>query len=169
MVAGVPHPSWRSVPSLFVTLLPVLARLLLTRCRWLFASADTRDAEILALRHQVLVLQRQIHRPRFNETDRTVLALLSSVMDRARRGRSFLIVRPATVLSWHRRLIAHHWTQSPSARPGRPPVDPDLRCLIVRLAHENPTWGYRRIDGELHRLGRKIAASTVKDPARCGH
>ncbi len=144
MVSGVPHPAGPSVASFFVTLLPVRARLVLTRCRWLFASAEARDAEILALRHQVLVLQRQINRPRFNEKDRTVLALLSSVMDRARRGRSLLIVRPATVLAWHRRLVARRRTQPPSARPGRPSVDPDIGRLIVRLARKNPTWGYRR-------------------------
>jgi len=129
--------------------------------RWLFAGGDARDAEILALRHQVLVLQRQIDRPRFNETDRTVLVLLASVMDRARRGRSLLIVRPATVLAWHRRLVARHWTQPPTSRPGRPPVDPELLRVILRLARENPTWGYRRVHGEVHRLGRAVAASTV--------
>jgi transposase InsO family protein len=127
----------------------------------LFASADARDAEILALRHQVLVLQRQINRPQFSETDRTVLALLASVMDRARRGRALLIVRPATGIAWHRRLVSSHWTQLPTRQTGRPPVDPELRRLIVRLARENPTWGYRRVHGEVHRLGHAVAASTV--------
>ena len=127
----------------------------------MFAGADARDAEILALRHQVLVLQRQINRPQFNETDRTILALLSSVMDQARRGRALMIVHPATVIRWHRRLVARRWTQPPTTRPGRPPVDPELRRLIIRLARENPTWGYRRIHGELHRLGHALPASTV--------
>jgi len=144
-----------------VTLFRVLGRLVLARLRWLFAGGDARDAEILALRHQVLVLQRQISRPQFNETDRTILALLSSVMDQARRGRALMIVRPATVIRWHRRLVARRWTQPPTTRPGRPPVDPELRRLIIRLARENPTWGYRRIHGELHRLGHALAASTV--------
>ena len=144
-----------------MTLIAVLARLVLTRLRWLFPGGDARDAEILALRHQVLVLQRQIDRPRFNETDRTVLVLLASVMDRARRGRALLIVRPATVIRWHRRLVARRWTQPPTSRPGRPPVDPELRRVILRLARENPTWGYRRVHGEVHRLGHAVAASTV--------
>ena len=144
-----------------MTLFPVLARLVLTRLRWLFAGGDARNAEILALRHQVLVLQRQINRPQFNETDRTVLTLLASVMDRARRGRALMIVRPATVIGWHRRLVTRRWTQPPTRQPGRPPVDPDLRSLIARLARENPTWGYRRVHGEVHRLGHPVAASTV--------
>jgi putative transposase len=144
-----------------VTLLPAFARLVLTRFRWLFASGDARDTEILALRHQVLVLQRQINRPRFNDADRTLLALLADVMERGRHHRTFLIVRPATVVGWHRRLVARHWTQPPTAKRGRPPIDPELRALAIRLARENPTWGYRRVHGELCRLGHRIAASSV--------
>ena len=144
------------------------------RFRWVLASGDARDAEILALRHQILVLQRQIDRPRCSETDRTIPALLASVIDRGRLAEAFLIVKPATVLRWHRRLVARRWTQPPTAKPGRPPIDPELRILIVRLAEENPTWGYRRIHGELVRLGHRVAASTVwkvlrtagVDPAR---
>jgi putative transposase len=144
-----------------VDLLPSLARLVLTRISWVFAIGDSRDAEILALRHQLLVLQRQIDRPRFNETDRTILALLSNTMDRARRTATFLIVRPETVLRWHRRLVARHWTQPPTPKRGRPPIDPELRRLVIRLANKNANWGYRRIHGELTRLGHKLAASTV--------
>jgi hypothetical protein len=144
-----------------VDLLPALARLVLTRIGWVFATGDSRDAEILALRHQILVLQRQVGRPRFNETDRAILALLSSTMDRTRRATTFLIVRPETVLRWHRRLVAQHWTQPPTPKRGRPPIDPELRRLIIRLANENPGWGYRRIHGELAQLGHKLAASTI--------
>lgn len=82
----------------------------MSRIGWLFASGDERDAEILAFRHQVLVLQRQIDRPRFTETDRTALAVLSAVFDRRRLGEVLLIVRPDTVLGWRRRLVARHWT-----------------------------------------------------------
>jgi len=144
-----------------VALFPPLARLVLTRFRWVFATGDARDAEILALRHQVLVLQRQIGRPQFTDTDRTILAVLASAMERARRRTAFLIVRPETVLRWQRRLVARHWTQPHTAQPGRPPIDPELRRLTIRLARENPTWGYRRIHGELLRLGHSVAASTV--------
>lgn len=138
-----------------------LARLAPTRFRWFFATSDERDAEILALRHQVLVLQRQINRAQFTDTDRTILALVASVLNRRRLADVFPVVRPETVIGWHRRLIACHWTQPPTAKPRRPPIDPELRQLIIRLAGDNPNWGYRRIHGELARLGHKIAASTV--------
>jgi putative transposase len=144
-----------------VTLFPALARLVLNRFRWLFASGDSRDTEILALRHQVLVLQRQIARAQFTDTDRTILAMLGSAMDRARQRNAFLIVRPETVQRWHRRLVARHWTRPPTAIPGRRPIDPELRQLVIRLARENPMWGYRRVHGELRRLGHSVAASTV--------
>ncbi len=107
------------------------------------------------------MLRRQIGKAQFTDTDRTILAVLASVMDRARQRTAFLIVRPETVLRWHRRLVARHWTQPPTATPGRPPIDPELRRQIIRLARENPTWGYRRIHGELLRLGQSVAASTV--------
>jgi hypothetical protein len=95
-----------------VTLIPSLARLVLTRIGWVFAAGGSRDAEILALRHQILVLQRQIGQPRFNETDRTILALLSNAMDRTRRATTFLIVQPETVLRWHR------WSRTPHSANG---------------------------------------------------
>ncbi len=144
-----------------MTLIAALVRLVLNRLRWIFATGDARDSEILALRHQLLVLQRQINRPHFTNTDRTILALLGSAMTRSRRSKAFLIVKPETVLRWHRRRIARHWTQPPNKPRGRPPIDPQIRVLIIRLANENPTSGYRRIHGELHRLGHTIAASTV--------
>ena len=103
-----------------MNLVPSIARLVVTRLGWLFASGDDRDAEILALRHQVLVLQRQVPNPRFTETDRTILAALSTVFDRARLAQVFLIVKPDTVIGWHRRVVARHWTQP--TRRGRPPV-----------------------------------------------
>jgi putative transposase len=144
-----------------VTLLPAFVRLVLHRLRWIFATGDARDAEILALRHQLLVLQRQINRPQFTNTDRTILALLGSAISRVRHRNAFLIVKPETVLRWHRQQIARHWTQPPNKPRGRPPIDPHLRRLTLRIARENPTWGYRRIHGELHRLGHTLAASTV--------
>jgi putative transposase len=144
-----------------VDLLPSLARLVLTRIGWVFATGDSRDAEILALRHQILVLQRQVDRPSFNETDRTILALLSNTRDHTQRAATFLIVQPATVLRRHRRLVARHRTQPPTPKTGRPPIDPELRSLTIRLANDNPDWGYRLIHGELARLGHKLAASAV--------
>jgi transposase InsO family protein len=135
--------------------------LLVGRIRWLLATGDKRDAEILALRHQILVLQRQVNRPRFTDTDRTILAVLSTVVARSRLPQIMLIVQPKTVIGWHRRLVARHWTYPPITRRGRPPTLAEIRRLAIGLATENPTWGYRRIHGELARLGHTIAASTV--------
>jgi transposase InsO family protein len=138
-----------------------LFRLLIVRLGLLLVSGDKRDAEILALRHQILVLQRQIDRPRFTPADRTILAALSRAFDRRRLGRVMLIVKPATVIGWHRRLVARHWTQPPQPRTGRPATPTELRQLVLQFDTENPTWGYRRIHGELRRLGHRVAASTV--------
>jgi transposase len=117
----------------------------------------SKDAEILMLRHQLAVLQRQIARPRFEPDDRAILSALARAVGRDRW--SSFVVTPATILRWHRRLVAKRWTYP--HRPGRPSTAAETRQLIVRLARENPTWGYRRIHGELARLGIAIAASTV--------
>jgi len=138
-----------------------LLGLLLTRLGLLLTSGDRRDAEILALRHQIQVLRRHVDRPQFTPTDRAILALLSKAFDRRRLDQVLLIVQPATVIGWHRRLVARRWRQSPVARRGRPPTPAALRQLVLRLDTENPTWGYRRIHGELRRLGHRIAPSTV--------
>ncbi|MCP4960935.1 MAG: transposase family protein, partial [Actinomycetia bacterium] len=113
------------------------------------------------LRHQILVLQRQIARAKSTPTDRTILAVLSQPFDRTSLGRVMLIVHPATVLGWHRRLVARPSPQPPAPPTGRPPTPTDLHRLVLRLDTENPTWGYRRIHGELRRLGHGLAASTV--------
>jgi putative transposase len=117
----------------------------------------SKDAEILVLRHQLVVLQRQVLRPRYEPSDRAILAAFARVLDRDRW--SIFLVKPDTILAWHRRLVANHWTYP--HRPGRPSTAVETRHTIVRLARENPTWGYRRIHGELARLGITIAASTV--------
>lgn len=118
----------------------------------------SKDAEILVLRHQVTVLSRQVPRPRFTPTDRGLLAGLFAALRRDQCG--VLVVRPDTVLGWHRRLVARHWTH-PQHSPGRPPTAPTTRAQVLRLAEENPGWGYRRIHGELARLGVVVGASTV--------
>jgi putative transposase len=121
-------------------------------------SDTTKDIEILVLRHQLSVLQRRTPRPQIQGTDRALIAILTQLLPvRRRRG---LLVTPATILRWHRQLIARRWTTKP-ARPGRPAIPAGLRSLVIRLATENPTWGYRRIHGELTGLGYRIGASTV--------
>jgi putative transposase len=124
-----------------MNLVTTIRHLLVGRLRWLLATGDERDAEILALGHQVLVLQRQINRPRFTDTDRTILAILSTVFARSRLAQIMLIVQPKTVIGWHRRLVARHWTYPPTTRGGRPPTLAAIRRLAIRLAEENPTWG----------------------------
>jgi putative transposase len=117
----------------------------------------TKNAELLVLRHELAILRRQVARPRIDWADRAVLAGLSRLLPRSVwRG---LFVQPTTVLRWHRDLIRRRWTYS--HRRGRPRVAAEIRTLVLRMARENPTWGYRRIHGELHRLGYKIGASTV--------
>src|SRR3954454_8368736 len=117
-----------------------------------------KEIEILVLRHQLAVLQRRTPRPRLNWTDRAVLAALTRLLPKPRR--IGLLVTPATILRWHRQLVAHRWTTQPT-RPGRPAIPAGLRALVIRLASENPNWGYRRIHGELAGLGYRIGASTV--------
>jgi hypothetical protein len=117
----------------------------------------SKDVEILVLRHQFAVVQRQVGRTRFEPADRALLAAFARVLGRDRW--SIFLVRPETILGWHRRLVANHWTYP--HRPGRPSTVVETRRTIVRLARENPTWGYRRIHGELARLGVTIAESTV--------
>jgi hypothetical protein len=132
--------------------------------RLLPISDREKDVEILALRHQLTVLQRQLGtaRPAFNPADRTLLAALLTPLPRTALRRLQLIVRPDTVLRWHRDLISRrHAALSKRKHPGRPRTVASIRRLILRLVDESPGWGYRRVHGELAMLGIKVAASTV--------
>jgi putative transposase len=124
------------------------------RCR----SDAANEVEILVLRHELAVLRRQVSRPSCHPADRVLLAALVRMLPLERWGCVF--VRPETIRRWHRSLLARRWTY-PRRRPGRPATDAGVRALILRLARENPGWGYRRIHGELAGLGVRIAASTV--------
>ncbi|MGH3391361.1 MAG: hypothetical protein ACRDOO_21035 [Actinomadura sp.] len=107
-----------------------------------------KDIEIMVLRHQLTVLRRKVKRPALEPADRVLLAALSRLLPRTRWNA--FVVTPATLLRWHRELIARKWTY-PRKTPGRPPIRAEIRDLVLRLAAENPSWGHRRIQGE--RLG----------------
>jgi len=141
----------------------------LTLCRSiqllvLLARGDAaKDLEILVLRHQLAVLHRQTPRPRLEPDDRALLAAVSRVLPRARW--SCFLVKPETLLRWHRRLVAGAWTY-PHRQTGRPPLDEGVQQLIVRLARENPRWGYQRIKGELQRLGVGVSVTAIRTTLR---
>src|SRR6266516_1557103 len=122
-------------------------------------SEREKEIEILLLRHQLHVLERQVTRPRLMPVDRALLAAFSQVLPRRAWKRS-CFVTPATVLRWHRTLVARRRAY-PRRRRGRPATSVEIRELVVRLARENLGWGYRRVQGELVGLGIKLAPSTV--------
>ena len=139
----------------------LIYQMLTTLLGWLVlrARSDTvKEIEILVLRHQLAVHRRRTPRPRMGWADRALTAALTRLLPRFRR--LGLLVTPATILRWHRQLVTRRWTMTPSP-PGRPAIPAGLRALVLRLAAENPSWGYRRIHGEAIGLGYRIGASTV--------
>ena len=122
-----------------------------------------KDAEILVLRHQLAVLQRQVARPRFTWSDRALVSALARLVPHERWA-SFLVT-PETILRWHRALVRRHWTY-PHRRLGRPALPHGTVELIVRLAQENPRWGYLHIVGELKKLGVTVSKTSVANVLR---
>ena len=131
------------------------------RVHW--SDSAAKDAEILVLHHQLAVLRRQVPRPRFTWSDRALVALLAGLVPR-QRWSSFLIT-PQTILDWHRSLVKRRWTY-PHRRPGRPALPDGTVELILRLARENPRWGYLRIVGELKKLGVSVSKTSVASVLR---
>jgi transposase InsO family protein len=132
-----------------------LVQLVVLLCR----SERSKELEILLLRHELAILRRQPRRTPVRPVDRAILAALARALPRS--AWSSLSVSPATLLRWHRQLVRRRWTY-PQRTPGRPPLDRRVQALVVRLARENPCWGYRRIVGELQGLGISVSATSVR-------
>jgi putative transposase len=126
-----------------------------------------KDAELLVLRHENAVLRRRAGRVRYEPADRVWFTALAQLVPRGRWADVFPVT-PATLLAWHRRLAGRKYDTSKRRKPGRPPAARGIARLVVRLAKENPLWGYRRIHGELAKLGVAIGPSTVYEILRTG-
>jgi putative transposase len=138
----------------------MITRLVLAVVTVLARREVSKDVELLVLRHENAVLGRQVKRVRYQLADRIWLSALARLIPRRRRAQVFN-VSPDTLLRWHRRLVAWRWTYPRSPTPGRPPTPVSVTRLVVAMARQNPGWGHRRIQGELARLGHRIAYSTV--------
>ena len=155
-------PGWcaRLAGRMLFKIVYLLVRRILGLAVLISRSDLAKDAELLVLRHENAVLRRHIGRVRYEPTDRAWLSALARLIPR-RRWSEVFPVTPATLLAWHRKLAAKKYDTSKRRKPGRPPTVRSIARLAVRLARENPLWGYRRIHGELTGLGYKLAPSTV--------
>ena len=138
----------------------LLTRCLLSGLMLLARRQPSTEAELLVLRQENAVLRRQAGRVRYQPGDRLWLAALSRLIPRRRWGEVFAVT-PGTLLAWHHRLVTRKWDYTSHRRPGRPRTAAAIRKLVIRIATDNPSWGHRRVQGELVRLGHPIAASTV--------
>jgi putative transposase len=148
---------------MLLSLVYFVVRRLLRTLAPLARSDMELEAELLVLRHQVKVLSRNAHRPPFRRRDRMLLAAASRILSRS-RWKAF-VVTPRTLLRWHRELVGRKWTYR-RRRPGRPGLDPETVELIVRVARENPRWGYLRIRGELLKLSVRVSTTAIRSVLR---
>ena len=144
---------------MLASLLYVMLGRVVTLVLLCFRSSEFKELEIVVLHHEIAVLRRQGSRPAMQPADHVFLAAASRLIPRA-RWRSFFVT-PDTLLAWHRRLVAQHWTY-PGRRPGRPKVSQEVRELVLRLARGNPRWGYQWIAGELHGLGVHASPTSIR-------
>ncbi len=151
---------WWLAGRVLLKIVYLLVRRILGLAVLLFRKDMAKDAELLVVRHENAVLRRHAGRIRYEPADRVWLAALARLLPR-RCWTEIFPITPATLLAWHRRLTAGKYDTSNSRKPGRPPTVPGVARLVVRLAKENPLWGYRRIHGELAKRGIAVAPSTV--------
>jgi putative transposase len=141
-----------------------LVYLLLRRVvRWMAGPSNDRmdnEVEVVVLRHQLMVLKRQVGKPRLRRRDRLFMAAIARTLSRARW--SSLVVSPQTLLRWHRELVRRKWTYRRTSAGGRPPITNEVRELILRMGRENPRWGCIRIRGELAKLGIRVSATKIR-------
>jgi hypothetical protein len=146
------------IASVSLRLLYLIFRQVLGLILLMGRTSSTKDVELLVLRHEVSVLRRTNPRPRLDWADRAIFAALVRRLPQAVRGHR--LITPSTILRWHGQLVRRRWTYP--NRPGRPPINAVLAALVVQMARENPSWGYRRIQGELLKLGHRVGASTIR-------